>query len=126
MIKVNYDINTNKVIGFNKNIEPFIEITEEERRQPIKNKYGYYAVEDNHLVVKYRVPIPQEVLADQENAIKQQITALKRQLAETDYKAIKFAEGFIPADEYTEIKAQRQNWRTQINQLEVELNEIHN
>lgn len=50
-----------------------------------------------------------------------QIAELKRQLADTDYKAIKFAEGEITAEEYAPIKAQRQEWREQINNLEKSL-----
>ena len=47
MIKVNYDPKTGKVIAFNKDIEPYIEITEEARKQPLPNKYSWYAVENN-------------------------------------------------------------------------------
>jgi len=49
-----------------------------------------------------------------------QIMQLKARLEETDYKAIKFAEGWISAEEYEPIKAQRQALREQINQLEGE------
>ena len=48
-----------------------------------------------------------------------QISQLKAQLAETDYKAIKYAEGWISAEEYAPIKAERQRIRNQINELEV-------
>lgn len=47
-----------------------------------------------------------------------QITQLKAQLAESDYKAIKFAEGWISADEYASVKAERQALRDKINKLE--------
>ena len=47
-----------------------------------------------------------------------QIEALKQQLADTDYKAIKYAEGLIPEEEYQPIKEQRQAWREEINKLE--------
>lgn len=43
---------------------------------------------------------------------------LKQKLAETDYKAIKFAEGLISAEDYEPIKLQRQKWRDEINKLE--------
>lgn len=46
------------------------------------------------------------------------IAELKRKLAETDYKAIKYAEGEISAEDYAEIKAQRKAWRDEINSLE--------
>ena len=49
------------------------------------------------------------------------IVLLKQKLAKTDYQAIKFAEGLISEEEYAPIKAQRQAWRDEINQLESKL-----
>lgn len=46
------------------------------------------------------------------------IAKLKMYLAETDYQAIKYAEGQISEAEYAEMKAQRQQWRDEINLLE--------
>ena len=46
------------------------------------------------------------------------IPVLKEQLANTDYQAIKYAEGQLSADDYAETKAQRQTWRDEINRLE--------
>ena len=43
---------------------------------------------------------------------------LKRQLAETDYKAIKYAEGWITAEEYEPIRLARQRLREEINIIE--------
>lgn len=45
----------------------------------------------------------------------------KKQLEETDYKAIKYAEGLLTAEEYAPIKAERQAMRDEINRLEAEL-----
>lgn len=50
-----------------------------------------------------------------------EIIALKQLLANTDYKALKYAEGFLSDIEYAEIKTYRENLRTQINQFEAEL-----
>ena len=50
--------------------------------------------------------------------INSEIATLKSQLAESDYKAIKYAEGWITAEEYAETKAERQAWRDRINELE--------
>ena len=47
-----------------------------------------------------------------------EIKALKAKLAETDYKAIKFAEGELSAYEYESVKAERRAWRERINELE--------
>lgn len=46
------------------------------------------------------------------------INELKIKLRESDYKAIKYAEGAIGEAEYTITKAQRQAWRDEINTLE--------
>jgi hypothetical protein len=43
---------------------------------------------------------------------------LKQKLFDTDYQAIKYAEGFLAEEEYAEMKAQRQAWRERINELE--------
>ena len=53
--------------------------------------------------------------------IKMQIENLKFLLAQTDYKAIKYAEGMITPQEYEPIKQQRQAWRDEINELEQQL-----
>lgn len=50
--------------------------------------------------------------------ISQQISELKQRLFDTDYKAIKYAEGWISEAEYAPIKAQRQEIRDKINELE--------
>lgn len=49
------------------------------------------------------------------------IERFKAQLAATDYKAIKYAEGLISEDDYAPIKAERQALRDRINELEKEL-----
>ena len=47
--------------------------------------------------------------------------ALKESLSASDYKAIKFAEGLISAEDYEPIKAERQALRDKINELEKQL-----
>lgn len=47
-----------------------------------------------------------------------EIQALKRSLAETDYKAIKYAEGVMTDEDYQATGIQRQAWRRRINELE--------
>ncbi len=56
------------------------------------------------------------------NSAKMQIADLKQKLIDTDYKAIKYAEGVMSEEEYAPIKEQRQSWRDEINRLESELN----
>lgn len=55
---------------------------------------------------------------------KRQILKLKSNLSATDYQAIKFAEGELSAEDYAEMKAQRAEWRKEINELEALINEI--
>lgn len=49
----------------------------------------------------------------------QEIKELKQKLADTDYEAIKYAEGWIDNEDYAPIKAKRQTWRDRINELEL-------
>ena len=58
--------------------------------------------EEDHLRDQYRI----------------EITQLKKQLSDTDYKAIKYAEGQISEEEYASVKAERQGYRDRINELE--------
>ena len=50
------------------------------------------------------------------------ITNYKQKLFDTDYKAIKFAEGELNAEEYEGTKQQRRKWREEINKLELIIN----
>ena len=58
--------------------------------------------EEDHLRDQYRI----------------EITQLKKQLSDTDYKAIKYAEGQISESEYSAIRELRQGYRDRINELE--------
>lgn len=118
MIKVNYNQETGKVISFGKDIQPYIEITEQERKQPLPDKYSYYAVVNGKFTIKRRNPTKEELEADNRQVVEREISELKRKLSDTDYKAIKYAEGFLTEEEYKETKAQRQIWRDRINELE--------
>ena len=62
-------------------------------------------------------------IEEQTTAPEQQILDLKQMLNDTDYQAIKYAEGWLTDEEYAPIKAQRQEWRDEINRLEIELEE---
>jgi hypothetical protein len=46
------------------------------------------------------------------------IKLLKAKLDATDYKAIKYAEGELPAEEYHTVRLERREWRRQINEME--------
>ena len=49
------------------------------------------------------------------------IMFLKGKLKDTDYKAIKYMEGWLTEEEYAETKAERQRIREEINRLEQKL-----
>lgn len=53
--------------------------------------------------------------------VEDRIRDLKRHLRDTDYMAIKFAEGEFTEQEYAPVRAQRAAWRAEINELEAEL-----
>lgn len=61
-----------------------------------------------------------EEIAQLQPTVEEQIAGLKQNLADTDYKAIKYAEGLISDEDYAETKALRQAWRDEINRLESE------
>ena len=52
------------------------------------------------------------------------IAELKQLLANSDYKAIKYAEGLISEEEYSNIRAMRQAYRLEINELEEKIKEV--
>ena len=52
--------------------------------------------------------------------VSMRIEMLKNELAATDYKAIKYAEGWLTEEEYAPIKAARQAIRDEINALETQ------
>lgn len=53
--------------------------------------------------------------------MERRIYALKIMLRRTDYKALKYAEGEMSAEEYAPILEERRTWRVEINALEAEL-----
>ena len=53
--------------------------------------------------------------------IQRKIDETKAKLSQTDYQAIKYAEGFISETDYAPMKALRQAYRDEINRLESEL-----
>lgn len=62
------------------------------------------------------IPYTEDELAKM--AAEREIYELKQKLRDTDYQAIKFAEGELPEDEYADMRAQRRAWRDRINELE--------
>lgn len=66
------------------------------------------------------VEIPQWQQEDYALTLEEQMLILKQQLADTDYKALKYAEGWYTDEEYAPIKAEREALRERIRELENE------
>ena len=64
---------------------------------------------------------PPEPVQTEEQKTLSAISKLKRELAETDYKCLKYVDGALTEEEYAPIKAQRAELRRQINELETKL-----
>lgn len=58
---------------------------------------------------------------EQKKALKRRIIETKLKLRQTDYKAIKYAEGELSETEYAPVREQRRAWRAEINALESEI-----
>lgn len=96
-----------------------------------KNSEMFYKIINNfpyiNLIIENDNLIDVEVDEQKKNkkthleSIKEEIEQLKQNLSNTDYQAIKYAEGQISEEEYQPIKAQRQAWRNSINELEARL-----
>ena len=74
-------------------------------------------------ILVYKPYTEQEIKVIKNN---NRIAELKQKLQDTDYKAIKYAEGELSVEEYAETKAQRRAWREEINKLEEELKDANN
>lgn len=75
---------------------------------------GYKFDLSTNTIVEDKVYIDNKLKEEKLN----RIAELKYKLKQTDYQAIKYAEGQLTEEEYAPIKAQRQLWRDEINLLE--------
>lgn len=71
----------------------------------IEDKGEYYEV------VEIKPPTQEEIN-------EAEIQRLKGELASTDYKCLKYVDGALSAEEYSEVRAYRAELRTRINELE--------
>lgn len=55
--------------------------------------------------------------------IQSEINAFKQLLTQTDYKALKHADGAMNDEEYEETRQEREFYRSEVNRLEAELEE---
>ena len=92
-------------------------------KQTIQESYYADVQVGTEKVIKVR-PILIENDNEREQRLKyvtHRINELKKLLKDTDYQAIKYAEGLISENDYQPIKALRQSYRDEINMLEEEL-----
>ena len=126
MVKVHYNEATRKVEGFYPDFidyevvpTPYVEINDERYYTLVtmanSGKELYVkSIKDKEFDLR-------DIIVSQEQTVKNRITELKNFLAKTDYQAIKYAEGQLSSNEYASMKAQRQAWRDEINELETEV-----
>ena len=62
-------------------------------------------------------PNKTEELMQKLDELEARIAELKKKLADTDYRAIKFAEGELTEEEYAPYREERRAWREEINAL---------
>lgn len=104
-----------------------------ELRKAIPETYDFIFVNELPQVIPYRQVLKVinnaltvenlQLSAEQEKEISiieinTKIDILKGQLAETDYKALKFIDGEFTEEEYAPIREERKNYRIKINELE--------
>lgn len=63
-------------------------------------------------------------IREQKIALYERINDIKLKLKQTDYIAIKYAEGEMSIAEYAPIRDQRKAWRSEINALEAEIADL--
>ena len=97
----------------------FEEVINEETKEVEKVKKG--AIQKT---IKHPILVAYDNSKEVEKAnARKEIAELKQLLKDTDFKAIKYFEGYYTDEEYEPIKLERQSYRDKINALEVLLNE---
>lgn len=81
------------------------------------------AYDEEEKIYVYK-PYPKKLLKEKELSLK--LNNLKYELSETDYKLLKFMEGWYTEEEYKPIKEYRESLREKIRELEKELAEHEN
>lgn len=74
--------------------------------------------------IKYFIYIPYTETELRITEINNRINELKQEISATDYKTLKYVEGYFTEEEYLPIKTQRQSIRNEINSLEEELESL--
>jgi hypothetical protein len=90
-------------------------LTESEYSKSIEKNLIY---KNGTLILPPEQTEEEKALAELEHKKLQKLAEIKKLLADTDYKAVKFAEGMLTAEQYKPIKQSRALWRTAYNSIE--------
>lgn len=120
-LKINNDIITGYVYIQTEDYTKYPDYTVQELTQ---DQLAHIKTNSTTLTKLLNNDFSDNVASDEEMSIMQKIvriSELKQLLADTDYRAIKYAEGYYTEEEYAPYKALRQSYRDEINKLEQEL-----
>lgn len=120
-LKINNDIITGYVYIQTEDYTKYPDYTVQELTQ---DQLAHIKTNSTTLTKLLNNDFSDNVASDEEMSIMQKIvriSELKQLLADTDYRAIKYAEGYYTEEEYAPYKALRQSYRDEINNLEQEL-----
>ena len=84
----------------------------------VKGSPKIEAYDEKETIYVYK-PYSEEYIRERD--ISQQITNLQYELSQTDYKLLKYLEGYYTDEEYAPIKKERQEMRDKINNLKSKL-----
>lgn len=127
MIKINYNPDTGRVIGFNLNTPHYITL-DVDPRQPLPDKYSYYAVIDGQFCIRRREPTQDEDKADKIAQIKAQIAEIESWMREGVDWVVKLICGDIKKTdtEWIQYILQRSQKRDELKALQSELEQLQN
>ena len=127
MIKINYNPDTGRVIGFNLETEHFITL-DADTRQPLADKYSYYAVIDGQFCIRRREPTQEEEKADRIAEIKAQIAEIEQWMSKGIDWVVKLICGDIKKTdaEWIQYLVQRSAKRDELKALQSALEQLQN
>ena len=127
MIKINYNPDTGRVIGLNLNTPHYITL-DVDPRQPLPDKYSYYAVIDGHFCIRRREPTAEEDKADKIAQIKAQIAEIESWMREGIDWVVKLICGDIKKTdaEWIQYIVQRSAKRNELKSLKNALEQLQN
>ena len=127
MIKVNYNPDTGRVIGFNLDTPHFITL-DVDTRQALPDKYSYYAVIDGQFCIRRRSPTQEEDKADKIAQIKAQIAEIESWMHQGIDWVVKLICGDIKKTdtEWIQYILQRSQKRDELKSLKNALEQLQN